>query len=263
LLYRLCSAVFFFLLFSASFSSAQQSLTDDSIIKMTKAGLDNDLIVQSVNSQPGRFATSADDLIQLKQAGVSDKVLATMISKGTEVAPSVAPAIASPISSVPPGIDEIGVYYQDKQGRWTEMSPEIINFKSGGFLKSLATDGIVKGDWNGHLNGTTAKLTLSAPVKILLAAPEGTVAEEYQVLKLRVNSKDREFRSTTGGVFHASTGAKRDSIDFTAAKIAPHIYEFSLPAGQAVGEYGILPPGSVSSANAASGGKLYTFRLLE
>lgn len=231
---------------------------------MTKAGLDNDLIVQSINSQPGRFATSADDLIQLKQAGVSDKVLAAMISKGTEVTPSVAPATASPTSSsVPAGIDEIGVYYQDKQGRWTEMNPEIINFKSGGFLKSLATDGIVKGDWNGHLNGTTAKLTLSSPVRILLAAPEGTVAEEYQVLKLRVNSKDREFRSTTGGVFHASTGAKRDSVDFTATRIAPHIYEFTLPADQAVGEYGILPPGSVSSANAASGGKLYTFKLLE
>lgn len=263
MLHSLRLAALCVLVLSVSSSLAQHtSLTDDSVIKMTKAGLNDDIIIQTVNSQPGQFNTSADDLIKLKQAGVSDHVLAALLTKetGASAAPS-APQISA--SALPPGVDEVGVFYKSKDGVWTEMAPEIINFKSGGFLKSLATDGIVKGDWNGHLNGTTAKLVLTKPVEILLFAPEGTVAEEYQVLKLRVNSKDREFRSATGGVFHSSTGAKRDLVPFNATRIAPHMYEFTLPADETIGEYGVLPPGSVSSSNAASGGKLYTFKLAE
>lgn len=226
---------------------------------MTKAGLDENIIVQTINSQPAKFSTTADDLIKLKQAGVSDRVLAAMLSKENPTAS----ASASSTSALPPGVDEIGVYYKTKEGTWKEMDPEIINFKSGGFLKSFASQGIVKEDMNGHLKGATAKLVLTRPVEFLIYAPDGVVADEYQLLKLRVNSNNREFRSSTGGVFHTSTGAKRDDVPFVANKIAPHLYEFSVPADGAVGEYGILPPGSVSTSNAASGGVIYTFKILE
>lgn len=247
------------LAFSVCFCIAQQALTDDSIIKMTKAGLDENIIVQTINSEPAKFSTSADDLIKLKQAGVSDRVLAAMLAKEN---PTAAPP-ASSTSALPPGVDEVGVYYKEKDGTWKEMDPEIINFKSGGFLKSLATQGIVKEDMNGHLKGASAKLALTKPTEFLIYAPPGVVADEYQLLKLRVNSNNREFRSTTGGVFHSSTGAKRDDVPFVANKIAPHLYEFSFPADGTIGEYGILPPGSVSTSNAASGGVLYTFKIIE
>lgn len=258
---RTGSVVTCLLLLSACFCIAQQSLTDDSIIKMTKAGLNENIIVQTINSQPVKFSTTADDLIKLKQAGVSDRVLAAMLGKAES--PTSTASTASSASGLPAGVDEVGVYYKDKEGVWREMAPEIVNFKSGGFLKSLATDGIVKGDWNGHLNGTSARLVLTKPIEFLIYAPEGVVPEEYQLLKLRVNSKNREFRSTTGGVFHSSTGAKRDEVAFSPNKIAPHLYEFTFSVNEAIGEYGILPPGSVSSANAASGGIIYTFKILE
>jgi hypothetical protein len=41
------------------------------------------------------------------------------------------------------------------------------------------------------------------------------------------------------------------------------MYQLTLPASAAAGEYGIQPPGAVTSSNAASGGKIYTFKLLE
>lgn len=247
------------LVFSVCFCLAQQALTNDSIIKMAKAGLDENIIVQTINSQPAKFTTTADDLIKLKQAGVSDRVLAAMLAKENPATP----APSSYASALPPGVDEIGVYYKEKDGTWKEMDPEIINFKSGGFLKSFATDGIVKEDMNGHLKGASAKLVLTRPAEFLIYAPAGVVADEYQLLRLRVNSNNREFRSATGGVFHSSTGAKRDDVSFIANKIAPHLYEFSFPVDGSVGEYGILPPGSVSTSNAASGGILYTFKILE
>jgi len=64
----------FVLLISAV--AAQTVLTNDSIMKMAKAGLGDDIVVSTINAQPGQYSTSADDLIALKGAGVSDKVIA-------------------------------------------------------------------------------------------------------------------------------------------------------------------------------------------
>ena len=47
----------------AAFAAAQTAMTNDSVIKMAKAGLSEDIILGSVNGQPGQYRTSADDLI--------------------------------------------------------------------------------------------------------------------------------------------------------------------------------------------------------
>jgi hypothetical protein len=153
--------------------------------------------------------------------------------------------------------------YVKKGGEWKDMEPEVVSFKSGGVLKSLATDGIVKGDMNGHIKGAHGKAEVSTPVELLIYAPEGVAATEYQLLHLREQSDSREFRTVTGGVFHKSGGASRDAIDFEAKKIAPRTYTLTLPDLKS-GEYGLLPPSS-GDATGSTGrlGKLYTFHVIE
>ncbi|HUB79892.1 MAG TPA: hypothetical protein VMB03_13890 [Bryobacteraceae bacterium] len=243
---------------------AQSAMNNDSVIKMAKAGLSDDVIVGSINGQPGTYKTSADDLIALKSAGVSDKVIAAMISKAsgggappaTLTAGAAAPTAAGPVN-------EVGVYY-NKAGTWADLNPEVVNFKTGGVLKSIGTAGIVKGDINGHLNGEHSPNALKTPVEILIYTPEGTAATEYQLLRLHEQKDSREFRTMTGGVFHASGGATRDSIPFENKKIAPRTYQIILPADIGTGEYGILPPSS-GDGTGSSGriGKLYSFRIIE
>jgi hypothetical protein len=136
------------------FLVAQQALNNDSVIKLVKAGLSDDLITTTISASPGTYDTSTDGLIALKAAGVSDKVVAAMVSKA--FAPPPAPAAApSSASGRPSGIDEVGVYLKDKTGAWTMLPSEVVNFKTGGFMKSLATDGLVKGDVNGHVRGVS------------------------------------------------------------------------------------------------------------
>jgi hypothetical protein len=60
---------------------AQTALTNDSVIKMVKAGLGDDVVVSMVKGQPGGYSTGPDDLIALKSAGVSDKVIAAMVAR--------------------------------------------------------------------------------------------------------------------------------------------------------------------------------------
>src|SRR5690242_9925013 len=98
-----------------SFLAAQQTLNNDGVVKMVKAGLSEDVIVAAVTSSPGTYDTSADALVALKSAGVGDKVVTAIVSKSSLPA-STAPAAAG--SVLPKGIDEVGVYYKDRSGNW-------------------------------------------------------------------------------------------------------------------------------------------------
>jgi hypothetical protein len=63
--------------------TAQQTLNNDAVIKLAKAGLSDDLIITTINASPGSYDTSADGLIAMKGAGVSDRVVAAIIAKNT------------------------------------------------------------------------------------------------------------------------------------------------------------------------------------
>jgi hypothetical protein len=67
---------------------AQQALNNDAVIKLVQARLSDDLIVSTINASPGTFDTSADGLITLKRAGVSDKVVSAVVMKSSGSAPA-------------------------------------------------------------------------------------------------------------------------------------------------------------------------------
>lgn len=207
-----------------------------------------------VNTQPGAYALGADDLLVLKTGGASDKMISAMLLKKS------GPTITVPAAAGP--VHEIGVYYK-KGDAWLDLDPESVAFKTGGVLKTIASQGIVKGDVNGHINGEHSKVSLTTPVALLIYAPEGVAGSEYQLLLLHQSGRAREFRTMTGGVFHSSGGATRDAIEFEAKKIAPRTFSLDLSKLKA-GEYGLLPPAS-GDGTGSSGrlGKLYTFRVIE
>jgi len=234
--------------------TAQSKMTNDSVLRMAKAGLSDDLIVQTIGAQPGQYTTDADSLVALKQAGVSERVISAMINKGRiQITGSERQIVLS-------DVNEIGVYYKDRDGNWQPIEPEIVHIKSGGFLKSTVTHGIVKEDRNGHINGRESKLLLPRPIEFLVYTPEGVDITEYDLLRFRLNSDSREFRVLTGGVFHSTGGADRDEVPFKPAKTAPHTYQFTLGMDTPGAEYGILPPGT---GNVTNGGKIYTFAISE
>jgi hypothetical protein len=236
-------------------STKSPAMDNGSVMKMAKAGLGDDLIIQTINTQPGQYTTDADSLVILKTAGVSDRVITAMINKGRR---QLTNATEKPVELS--DVNEIGVYYKDHNGKWIAIDPEIVHIKSGGWLKSTATHGIIKEDRNGHLNGRESKLALQCPIDILIYVPEGVTAAEYDFLRFRINSDNREFRVLTGGVFHSTGGADRDEVKFSPVKTAPHTYQFTVDKNTGGGEYGILPPGT---GNVTNGGKIYTFAIVE
>ena len=250
---------------------AQQSLDNAAVLKLAKSGLSEDLIVQTINASAGHYDTGADALIALKQAGITDKEVGAMLMKNAnpngpaQVQGQMPTTIVLAAPPPPlPGVTDVGVYYKDKNGQWMDVSSENVNFKTGGVLKSFATNGIIKGDLNGHLTGPASKLKLNTPVEFAIYTFEGQDAGNYQLLRLRTHPDGREFRSVTGGVFHQSGGAERDTVEFTAKRVAPRTYIVTVPAPLVPGEYGFLPPSTMNTGkNMASNGEMYTFTLVE
>ena len=242
---------------------AQDALTNDSVVKMIKAGLGEGVIVGMIQSQPGNYSLTPDDLVKLKSDGVGDKILAAMITKGSGggVATSTGGGTAPSADADLPKDPDIGVYF--KRGtEWEEMMPEVVNWKTGGVLKHVATAGVVKGDVNGHLEGVHSRNSLKSPVEVVIYVSEGVAISEYQLLHLHEQTDSREFRTVTGGVMHESGGATRDVIPFEGKRVQKGVYKVLVPKLGA-GEYGFLPPGAAASHSSASIGKIYTFRLIE
>jgi hypothetical protein len=229
---------------------------------MLRAGLGEDVIVSAVKAQPAKYSIGPDDLIALKGAGVTDKIITAMIDR---MASSGSYRVVNP----PPGsegnapVTEVGVYWK-KAGAWADIPPEIVYFKTGGVLWQIGTLGIVKGDINGHINlkhSATQIGSIRDFLHLLVRVQEAVAISEYQLLQLHVQGNSREFRTVTGGVLHVSGGATRDLLPFESKKVAPRTYEIMLPQLKP-GEYGLLPPPS-SDATSSSGriGKIYSFRI--
>lgn len=62
---------------------AQQPLTNETLVKLTQAGIGEDVIVSMINQQPGKYSVADSDIAALKSSGVSQKVIAALIARGS------------------------------------------------------------------------------------------------------------------------------------------------------------------------------------
>jgi hypothetical protein len=258
---------------------AQLALNNEAVIKLVKAGLSDDLIITTINMMPGSYDTSPDGLIALKSAGASDKVVGAIVTKASATAPPppapvaptppppppapapapvpepppppplppmpVVPAPPPPppaavAPALPPGIDLVGVYYQDSSGAWKPIAPEIVTAKSAGFAVGDNKVGSIKG----HILGAKAHLSAPLPVMLAVYVPEGRSIAEYRLMRLLVKSSEREFHISSSLISKESNDNEidKDAVMITSEKIAPRIYQITLSSGIGRGEYGLLAP---------------------
>jgi hypothetical protein len=253
--------------------AATHALTNQDVIRMTKASFDDVTIIKTIESHNTAFDLSVDALLRLKELAVSQSVIQAMLATGSDRKPiAAAPATAAPVTVKPADssqlLEEVGVY-QVIKGKLVAIEPEIVNWRTGGVVKSTVTLGLDKGHLNGTVAGphspvvvATTPLGMAGPIQFYVRCLEGNSASEYQLLHFWQKSDRREFRSVTGGVLHMSGGASDNVIEFKFEKIAPRTYKVQLPA-VTVGEYGFLAPGAAASSDLASRGKIYTFRIVE
>ena len=243
-----------------------QVLTNAEILQMVRTGFAEETILKAIQLSETRFDTSVAGLTEMKNGGVSEKVIRAMLSpKAAQPEKEPAPA-RNPLAP-----DDTGVYYIHNEVL-EEMHPEMVTWRSGGVAKSLILG--TKGHINGMVQKPESALRLGAPLEFVIRCPEGVDITEYLLLRLDAKKDRREFRALTGGYIHSSSGLDKNAMPFTFTKIAPRTYRIRL-TDMPKGEYGFLPPGGQYGAigGGASGamimqgtptsGKLYTFTVLE
>lgn len=253
---------------------AQQALNNDSVVKLCKAGLSDDLIVSTINASPGTYDTSADALIALKTAGASDKVVSAIVVKasgGTPAAAPVQPAVAAaPNPDDPNAPHEAGIYaYSDKAPAGQKMlmlEPSVYSAgKTGGVFTSAMTYGIAKVKIKAVIRGAHSNARVTDPQSVFYFYFENQGAglsnasnsfwggtstpNEYVILRFDVKGTTRE---TTTGKFNAfgASGGTDDKavVPFTYTKLRPGVYKVTLSAPLQSGEYGFVAPSGFSAS---------------
>lgn len=256
------------LLAICSVVTAQQALNNEAIIKLVKAGLSDDLIVSTINAQPGSYDTSTDGLIALKTANISDKVVAAIVAKAAAPAPA-ARAASSPASAPTPAADdpddpaaphEAGIYiYNDSApagSKMTMLDPSIYTQgKTGGMFASAMTYGIAKVKVKAVIRGARSNVRINSEKPVFYFYFEqhsaglsygssfgGTsTPNEYTLLKFDVKGNTRETVTTSANAFGASSGTDDKALTgFTFTKLRPGAYKVVLSAPLQSGEYGFV-----------------------
>ncbi|MEO8099715.1 MAG: hypothetical protein ABI811_18595 [Acidobacteriota bacterium] len=64
-------------------TSSGEGLNTDSVLRLVHADFSDGFIIDLLNRRPGQFSTNAGRIIELKQAGVSERLLALMVNQGS------------------------------------------------------------------------------------------------------------------------------------------------------------------------------------
>ncbi len=172
----------------------QSALTTDTVIQMTEAGLSADLIISRLRKSGKSFDLSPAEMIRLKKASVSDRVIEVMLDP--TAAPPVgaqpaSPAAVEPLIPVVPPLNpneispppsakaqpdpndplaphDSGIYLftQDRAGRPLMIVLERAAYqgaKTGGIFASAMTYGIMKAKTKAVLPGPQAAIRTSNP----------------------------------------------------------------------------------------------------
>lgn len=244
---------------------AQEALTNEGVLKLVKAGLSEDLVVNAINDQPASFVLGANEIVLLKEGGVSEKIIRAMMAKAKGAPmPTPAPDAAKPDGAkTPPAAkagalpEANGVHYK-KGAEYFELLSEEIRWKTSGAMKSFASAGIIKKDLGGTLAGPSSRNFLQNPMEVILVPPAGMSINNFILLPMKPAAKGGE-REFLVGPINAKSGVAKGAIAFGVEKIGPNQYRMVLPTPLGPGEYGILP---VMPAASGPSVKMYTFRLL-
>ncbi len=242
-----------------------EALTNADIIKMTKGGLSEPVILAAIQNAVRRgFDLSPDGLVALKGAGVSDTVIAAMlrppsapVATPTIPAPPVPPNVAAALQNMlmPRGYEGIAVTLLPTGGH--EIPLELARGVSS--VSGMGSFFFQYIDYPGMM--ARIRVKDSRPVIVVRShiPPRG----QFFVVKLDSNPKDGDRSLKIGSAkqrlrFSSKHGLKPDhdwTIPYLEQEESRDVWHLTLERPLAVGEYGVY----IHFGLVAEGGGLFDF----
>ena len=256
---------------------AQDSMSNDEVISLTKAGLATSVIIGKIRTSKPLFDLSTDSLIKLKQAGVHDDVVAAMLEAKSGKSLSAPVGSATVDANNPMSKHNFGIYlYEEKdgQGKMIQMKPSVsAQNRTGGVFTSSLTYGISKVKTKANLPGRTADMQITSTIPVFyfyldaasggLNTASGVPSDPKEFTLVRFNQRDdnREVTIAKSNAFGGKGGLSDEYVvQFKAEDLGDGIFKIT-PSGELKkGEYGFyLVNSGNSNAAAAVGTKFFDF----
>ena len=175
--------------------SQDADITNARMIDMAKIGLDDDIIIAKIKNGKCLFQLADSDLMDLKKATVSPKVVAAMLD-------------ASALRTARVTVDKKDV----------EMHT-LGQAKVGGRLGSALTYGIKSVKSKAYLQGQHSSVIVSPTPAIIVELPKDETIDNYILVEMDGKGDRRELEvASVGGVVGGKTGVRAESIRHTASK---------------------------------------------
>lgn len=258
---------------------AQDTMTNDEVISLTKAGLAPSIIVGKINTTKSAFDLSTDSLIKLKQAGVHDDVVAAMLAaKSGRPATTGGGSGAAGDPNDPMVKKGFGIYlYEERDGerKMTQLQPTMSgqNRTGGMFTASITPLGLGKVKTKTNLPGRNANLQIkeSSPVfYFYLDTSSGglntssgipSTPNEFTLVRFNIRSDNREVTIAKSNSWGAKGGLSDEYVvALKAEDLGNGIFRVTPSAPLQKGEYGfyLLNSGNANTA-AGVGSKFFDF----
>src|SRR5712692_4084320 len=198
----------------AAFAQTKKPLTNESVLKMVKAGFEQPMIVKAIEANDTDFDVSVEALMDLKTAGVNQAIIEAMLAaeaKKKAPDPTAKPATAPPPDPNDPNSrHDPGIYWLSKNQsgrRMVRLQPTTYSTnKTVGIFAGALTAGIHKVKWKAILAGPQATVRINEPTPELWfyfdEKPQGfgqpaalsvqaSKPEEFALAKMERSGKDR------------------------------------------------------------------------
>lgn len=262
---------------------AQDAMTNDEVIALTKAGLAGSIIVGKINTSKTNFDMSTDALIKLKQAGVADDVVGAMLAaksgKGGVIASSNSAGVGDP--NDPASKHGYGIYlYEEKDGqrKMTQLNPSMSgqNRTGGQFTASMTPFGLGKVKTKTNLPGRNAALQIQTVAPVFYFYLDNSTGgmntasgipsnpSEFTLVRFNQRSDNREVTIAKSNSWGAKGGLSDEYVvGLKAEDLGNGVFRVTPTADLKKGEYGfyLLNSGNANTA-AGVGSKFFDFGVM-
>lgn len=264
---------------------AQETMTNDEVITLVQNGLNSSIVVNKIRSSKTNFDLSTDSLIKLKKAGVSDEIVNAMLSakSGMTTTPTTTGsnnggAMMTGDPNDPASKHGYGLYLYEETAdgkKMTQLTPNVSsqNRTGGAFTASITPFGLGKVKQKANLPGRNAGLQIKDTTPVFyfyLDASTGGLntssgipsnPSEFVLVRFNQRSDNREITIGKSNAYGAKGGLSDEYVvQFKAEDMGGGIYKVTPNSDLPKGEYAFyLINSGGSNASAAVGSKFFDF----
>lgn len=244
----------------SSYSQKADTLTNEMVIKLYKAGFNKDVLKSKIQASITNFDMSIDGMMALKKAGIPDEIINFMLSAPANTNPAI--VIQSTVTTQSATTTSLnlssGIYYKNEAGEYLEIEPSILTSTKSNAAAQLLISSLINAKTKATLSGkqssfeipeakptlifvfdTTNKSSLNMDNNMFFSTARSP--KEFLLVELEINKNSREITVGKGNLVEQNFGIDdKYVVHFSTKKLSNGVYEVIPQSELKKGEYCIM-----------------------